>query len=345
MSRETAEIMDAKAKENEHRKPMLTVVQQIEHLKSKGVKFELCSEEEAADYLANYNNYLRTASYRKLYPIQDQGPYKGEYLGLDFEHLKTLSSLDKDLRIYLLQIAIDIEHFARIKLLNLCVKHNEDGYQIVQDFLSQLNRTGRNYLRRNLENRSSFGKGFDEYSGNLIAHYYQNGLPIWVLTESIEFGSFNSLYLFCSKRWSNEVMKQEHYILKSVQHLRNACAHNSCILNGINGTNRPPTQTSLLLTAELNKRGVTRSKTRRARLSNLRTLQITSLLYADNLFCGSTHSFERHIDELYRFREKYHEVAKLFDKNNVITSFFEFFFKLIDALASERAIYQSDVKP
>ena len=33
------------------RKPILTIEQQIEHLKQKGVAFELCSEEEAADYL------------------------------------------------------------------------------------------------------------------------------------------------------------------------------------------------------------------------------------------------------------------------------------------------------
>lgn len=33
-------------------KPLLTVEQQIEHLKSKGVTFELCSEEDAAEYLS-----------------------------------------------------------------------------------------------------------------------------------------------------------------------------------------------------------------------------------------------------------------------------------------------------
>ncbi len=33
------------------RKPILTIEQQIEHLKQKGVAFELCSEEKAADYL------------------------------------------------------------------------------------------------------------------------------------------------------------------------------------------------------------------------------------------------------------------------------------------------------
>ena len=34
------------AKEENERKPKLTVEEQIEHLKSKGVAFELCDEEE-----------------------------------------------------------------------------------------------------------------------------------------------------------------------------------------------------------------------------------------------------------------------------------------------------------
>ena len=40
------------------RKPILTIEQQIEHLKQKGVAFELCSEEEAADYLRDKCNFF-----------------------------------------------------------------------------------------------------------------------------------------------------------------------------------------------------------------------------------------------------------------------------------------------
>ena len=49
------------------RKPILTIEQQIEHLKQKGVAFELCSEEEAADYLRDKCNFFKLASYRKLF--------------------------------------------------------------------------------------------------------------------------------------------------------------------------------------------------------------------------------------------------------------------------------------
>ncbi|WP_165249632.1 hypothetical protein [Adlercreutzia sp. ZJ141] len=42
--------------ELQHRKPLLTVDQQIARLKAKGITFDLLSEEEAADLLANDND-------------------------------------------------------------------------------------------------------------------------------------------------------------------------------------------------------------------------------------------------------------------------------------------------
>ncbi len=51
-------------------KPSLAVIEQIEHLKKKGVTFNLCTEEQAAEYLHTANNLLRTSSYRKLYPTK-----------------------------------------------------------------------------------------------------------------------------------------------------------------------------------------------------------------------------------------------------------------------------------
>lgn len=99
------------------RKPMLTVNEQIEHLKSKGVTFDLCSEDEAARYLSAANNYLRVVSYRKLYSRQVDGPNPGSYVNLDFRNLVELSSIDRRLWEALLAAVIDVEHFARVELL------------------------------------------------------------------------------------------------------------------------------------------------------------------------------------------------------------------------------------
>ena len=125
-------------------KPLLTVPEQIEHLKFKGVTFDLCTEQEAADYLEHANNYLRAASYHKLFPVRLEGPDAGKYIGLDFAALVALSSADRVLRSSLREICIDVEHFARVELINQCMAHGEDGYAIVSDYLEHL-KAGKQY--------------------------------------------------------------------------------------------------------------------------------------------------------------------------------------------------------
>jgi hypothetical protein len=56
------DTMDDDGETGGHVKPALTISEQVDHLKSQGVTFKLISEDKAADYLANANNYLRTRS-------------------------------------------------------------------------------------------------------------------------------------------------------------------------------------------------------------------------------------------------------------------------------------------
>ena len=98
-------------------KPLLSAAELVALLKSKGVTFNLCSEADAVTYLTETNNYLRAASYRKLFPTHLEGPRVGQYINLDFAYLIELSSVDRRLRETLLGIVIDVEHFAKIELL------------------------------------------------------------------------------------------------------------------------------------------------------------------------------------------------------------------------------------
>lgn len=100
----------------EQHKPLLTVGRQIEHLKSKGVTFELCTEEDAARYLSERTYFFKIAAYRVLFDKRVGGPRDGRYVNLDFGHLKALASLDRDLRYALLPLTLDVEHAARTKL-------------------------------------------------------------------------------------------------------------------------------------------------------------------------------------------------------------------------------------
>lgn len=68
---------EADANSREHPKAARTPQELVNLLKARGVRFRECSEKDATDYLRHANNYLRAASYRKLYPIREHGPMQG----------------------------------------------------------------------------------------------------------------------------------------------------------------------------------------------------------------------------------------------------------------------------
>ena len=61
------------------------------------------TEEKAAEYLTDKNNYLRTAAYRKNYQKYNNGSNIGKYIDLDFSYLQELSTIDMHFR-FLFQI-------------------------------------------------------------------------------------------------------------------------------------------------------------------------------------------------------------------------------------------------
>lgn len=311
-------------------KPLLAVEQQIGHLKSKGVTFDICDENTARSYLSEANNYLRVASYRKLYARQVEGNHIGNYINLDFANLVDLAALDRQLREAFLLAAIDIEHFAKVKVLRCAEGHTEDGYAIVADFLGSLNHAERNRLNGSFKMRSREGEGHDTYSGDLIAHYLGD-MPLWVMLEVIEFGAFVNLYLFCARRWQDAEMEQEHYVLKSVKALRNACAHNSCIVNGLTSeadiANYP---TNSLILKALNEAGIRNSKSRRTKLKNLRIAQMTAALFALSTLCTRETTRARHAKRFASLRELFEAKRAQYRDDNPFVSFFDFLWKLVD---------------
>ena len=160
------------------RKPILTIEQQIEHLKQKGVAFELCSEEEAADYLRDKCNFFKLASYRKLFSKYEGGPRDGRYVDLDFGQLRLLAALDQELRHALLGMTLDIEHFQKVTLLREMEDRGEDGYAIVADYMASLTTANREYRLRELKM-----SGRSPYSSSLYAKY-SGDMPAWAFPVS-----------------------------------------------------------------------------------------------------------------------------------------------------------------
>lgn len=267
-------------------KPMLTVDEQIEHLKSKGVTFDLCSEEEARETLSDKTYYFKLAAYRVLFDKRVSGEHDGEYVGLDFGHLRDLAAIDHMLRYTLLPMTLDVEHFAKVKLMRAATeREDEDGYSIVADYLSSLPRKSLDIRRGEISRLEH-----DRYSGGLVRRY-DGSYPVWVFVELISFGGFIDFYRFCALRWGDKGMRREHYLLKQVKAVRNACAHSTAIVNGFApgapSSIRTPNEVAQALAGMgLNKRA------RHSKMSNARIQQITMTAFAYKELVKGVHSRE-----------------------------------------------------
>ncbi len=60
--------------------------------------------------LDNVNYYFKLASYRVNFPKN----YDKKYINLDFAYLTDLASIDMQLRDYLLDLSLDIEHGIKV---------------------------------------------------------------------------------------------------------------------------------------------------------------------------------------------------------------------------------------
>lgn len=226
-------------------KPKLTAQQLVDKMKNeKGITFQYISEEDAVKFLKEKNNYYRLAAYRKNYDKRMNGEHKGTYIGLDFAYLVDLSVIDMHLRNLIFKMCLDVEHDLKVQLLNdITSDPDEDGYDIVSEFIN-----ANECLKAEI-----FKKRFSTYVGDLINKFFafethENAnhgtiideveirCPIWAFLEIISFGTFIRLYDYYYD--VNSPIKIG--LLNSVKSLRNACAHNNCIIHNLrSGSTRP----------------------------------------------------------------------------------------------------------
>lgn len=252
-------------------KPLLTVEQQIDHMKAKGITFDLCTEADAAEHLRTKCQFFRAYAYRKAFPKYVEGERNGQYIGLDFGHLKALSNLDRKLRDVLLAMALDVEHFAKVGLLAAAENEGEDGHAIIRGYFASLTVGQRDHIKGELSRRRN-----DPYTGFVIRKY-ESDWPIWAFCEVVTFGTFIDLLKFCADRWGDKTLADFHYQLKNTKMVRNSGAHGACILNEIADTkllSRPPAT----LVNAMTKYGIPK-RLRSKWLRSRRMTQICSLFY------------------------------------------------------------------
>jgi abortive infection bacteriophage resistance protein len=303
-------------------KPLLSVDQQIEHLKRKGVRFDLCCEDDARAYLSDKTYYFKLASYRSLFQKRMGGEHDGEYVGLDFAYLKELASIDQQLRYALLPMTLDVEHFAKTKVMRGATAREEDGYSIVADYEASLDPQD---LERRKSELSMLKK--DVYCGDLYRKYRRE-MPVWVLLELVSFGTFIDFYLFCGHRWEDDKMTEEHYLLRQAKAMRNACAHSSNVVNGFVGS-ESRIATSESVSQALSRAGVSRHA-RKVRMGNARLQQIATLLYLHSSIVTGATTRSAAISRLDSLKESMLRVRGELDSNDAVRSSFDFLVKLFD---------------
>ena len=194
----------------------------IDHMRRKGISFDLYSAQDAKHFLTEHTYYTKIAAYRRNYPKYDGGQSAGMYQGLDFAYLVELSVIDMRLRYMITYMTLDIEHSIKISLLNdILGNPDEDGYRIVDTFFNSLYDGGaKDRLERKMQ--QSYCREF----------YFHNEshMPIWVLLEVLSFGELIRLYKIYFDSYPSRKEPVNRKILDNVRNIRNACAHNNCLI-------------------------------------------------------------------------------------------------------------------
>lgn len=206
-------------------KELLSTDELINHMKKKGIKFNITTENEAARFLKYNNYYFKLAAYRQLYlKIPENNVKSGQYQNLEFAYLQELSILDKDIRYLIVDMCLDIEHAIKVKLVNAVTSNpQEDGYEIVKSYLKK----DKNLQMLKIIRSHKSG----EYCKNLINKYYPF-FPIWVLVELIPFGYLLHITQFYEEKYQTKLIPENKF-MNTVRDFRNASAHSNCLINNM----------------------------------------------------------------------------------------------------------------
>lgn len=214
----------AKKESNQIYGKKLTVPDIISYCKETlGITFNIKSEEEAAVFLAKHNYFFRLKQYADF----GEKTKSGKFINVDFGQMVELSTVDMFLRKLILKMTLDFEHYLKVKIINDSQEnHSDDGYAVVESFLETHNRV--RHLIENLNNSLNF------YNCQVFEKYKETP-SVWSIVEMLGFSDFIDFYAHYYQYFHLKCEYTPHF--DSVRRLRNAAAHNTCMISNLKPQN------------------------------------------------------------------------------------------------------------
>lgn len=291
---------------------MISSQKLIEKLEEKGVAFEIINKEEAAHFLSEHNYYIKLSSYRFNYEKNKDG----KYVGLDFFHLKELSTVDMHLKFILLKICLNIEHSLKVNLLKDIEMKNLDAYEVAKKFLKAHPDT----LKLIRKSRDT------SYTKNLIDKHDEN-FPIWALLEVISFGEFVKFYQHYSIHY--DYIGIDRSFIYNVKSIRNAAAHSNCLIHDL-GRKSSDFNNRIRNKVDFAGMGIG-NKSAENKLENKSINDFVGLMYVLDVAVKSDEIKKERLKELsFLFNNRMIRNCVHFKSNNLITSTYEFAKKIVD---------------
>ena len=228
-------------------KPFKTIEEQIATLKIRGLS--ITNESKTAKYLLSNNYYNIINGYSKFF----QHPGTDTYIdGVTFDEVSSLYTFDKDVKRAILQAILEAEHHIK----SITAHRFAEAYPGQKYAYLNTNSYADNkildvgFIVSKLSKIINTNK---RYRGNSIHHYAHthSDVPIWVLTDYLEFGDLRTIIENLPNSLQNEIARDlvsfistnvpdfndvfppETLIsfLKNINEVRNKCAHNNRLLN------------------------------------------------------------------------------------------------------------------
>lgn len=310
--------------------PKLDIVRQVEYMRDvRGIKFNIVNEEQAAQFLSTSNYYFKIKAFEKNYSTYVVSPntiatgLSGKYCDLEFAYLQELSTLDMYLREQVLFLALSVEHFLKVRLIcDISENPREDGYTITDEFLKH-----QPTVRETIEQKKR-----NSYCENLI-NKYSDKFPAWALVEVLSFGDLINFADLYYSHFPNRSVKVGN--LRIVKFLRNAAAHNNCLINNLSDNTGSSFSQNKDARTFVSKIDGLSNKTIAKKMGNrtIHDLVVLICTYCD--IVTSDHSKKRKLESLqYLLENRFILHKDYFSSNMLLVSNYEFIKKVVDKALS-----------